>query len=372
MNYYETLGISKDASASDIKKAFKKKAMKYHPDRNAGDKESEKKFKEVKEAFDVLSDPQKKSMYDQFGTTDFNSGGPSGSYGSQGFSGGFNDVFEDIFGDIFGNQRGSSNQTYKGADLEYSLSLTLEEAAFGCEKNINISIQDTCDHCGGTGAEPGSDLKTCPTCNGAGQVRMQQGFFSIQQTCPTCNGKGKIISNPCGVCRGSGVVNKKQSISVNIPAGVDSGDRIRVAGKGEAGLNGGPKGDLFIRVKTLNHEMFYRDGTNLHCEIPISFIQAALGSEIEVPSLSGNKLNIFIPAGTQNGKVFRLKGKGVKSVRSSQIGDLMCKIIVETPINLTSKQKTLLNQFDEELKKGGSKHSPKTQSWVDSIKNFFN
>ena len=372
MNYYETLGISKDASASDIKKAFKKKAMKYHPDRNAGDKESEKKFKEAKEAFDVLSDPQKKSMYDQFGTTDFNSGGPSGAYGSQGFSGGFNDVFEDIFGDIFGNQRGSSSQTYKGADLEYSLSLTLEEAAFGCEKNINISIQDTCDHCGGTGAEPGSDLKTCPTCNGAGQVRMQQGFFSIQQTCPTCNGKGKIISNPCGVCRGSGVVNKKQSISVNIPAGVDSGDRIRVAGKGEAGLNGGPKGDLFIRVKTLNHEMFYRDGTNLHCEIPISFIQAALGSEIEVPSLSGNKLNIFIPAGTQNGKVFRLKGKGVKSVRSSQIGDLMCKIIVETPINLTSKQKTLLNQFDEELKKGGSKHSPKTESWVDSIKNFFN
>ena len=347
--------------------------MKYHPDRTGNDKSSEKKFKEAKEAYDVLSNPQKKSMYDQYGTTDFGGGAGPGGFNTSGFgSSGFGDVFEDIFGDIFGNSQGrSSTQRYKGADLEYEMKLTLEEASFGTEKTINIRTKDTCDICDGSGAKKGSKPVSCSTCNGVGQVRAQQGFFTIQQTCPTCSGKGSVISNPCAKCYGSGAVNIDKEISVSIPAGVDSGDRVRLAGKGEAGVNQGPPGDLFIRINLLKHSIFKRDGSNLYCEVPLSFAEAALGAEIEIPTLSSNSVTIDIPAGTQTGKYFRLKGKGVKSVRGGGIGDLMCSVIIETPVNLSDEQKDLLNKFDDQLKTSNKRHSPKSQSWLDGLKKFF-
>jgi len=373
MDYYEVLGLQKGASDAEIKKAFKKKAMKYHPDRTGNDKSSEKKFKEAKEAYDVLSNPQKKSMYDQYGTTDFGGGAGPGGFNTSGFgSSGFGDVFEDIFGDIFGNSQGrSSTQRYKGADLEYEMKLTLEEASFGTEKTINIRTKDTCDICDGSGAKKGSKPVSCSTCNGVGQVRAQQGFFTIQQTCPTCSGKGSVISNPCAKCYGSGAVNIDKEISVSIPAGVDSGDRVRLAGKGEAGVNQGPPGDLFIRINLLKHSIFKRDGSNLYCEVPLSFAEAALGAEIEIPTLSSNTVIIDIPAGTQTGKYFRLKGKGVKSVRGGGIGDLMCSVIIETPVNLSDEQKDLLNKFDDQLRTSNKRHSPKSQSWLDGLKKFF-
>jgi molecular chaperone DnaJ len=369
MDYYEVLGLSKGASGGEIKKAFKKKAMKYHPDRTGNDKVAGEKFKEAKEAYDVLSDPQKKSMYDQYGTTDFGgSSGPSGGFNTSGFG----DVFEDIFGDIFGgNQSRGASQRYKGADLEYELSLTLEEAAFGIEKSINIKTKDSCDSCNGSGAKSGSKPVSCSMCNGVGQVRAQQGFFTIQQTCPTCSGKGTVISNPCSKCYGSGAMDINKEISVSVPAGVDNGDRVRLAGKGEAGINQGPPGDLFIRINLLKHSIFKRDGTNLYCEIPLSFAEAALGSEIEIPTLSNNKVSIDIPPGTQTGKYFRLKGKGVKSVRGGGVGDLMCSVQIETPVNLSEEQKNLLSQFDDKLKNSKKKHSPKSESWIDGVKNFF-
>jgi molecular chaperone DnaJ len=370
MDYYDVLGVERSASGDEVKKAFKKKAMKYHPDRTGGDKASEDKFKEAKEAYDVLSDPQKKSMYDQYGTTDF-SGGGGGQNGGFNTSG-FGDVFEDIFGDVFGGgQSRNSTQRYKGADLEYEIQLTLEEAAFGIEKSINIRTKDTCGACSGTGAAAGSKPVSCSMCNGVGQVRAQQGFFTIQQTCPTCSGKGSVISSPCSPCRGSGAVNSDKKISVTIPAGVDKGDRIRLSGKGEAGINQGPSGDLFIRVNLLKHSIFKRDGSNLYCEVPVSFAESALGAEIEIPTLSNNKVSIGIPAGTQTGKYFRLKGKGIKSVRGGKIGDLMCSIHIETPVNLSEEQKNILMQFDDKLKNSTKKHSPKSQSWVDGLKSFF-
>ena len=368
MDYYEVLGLSKGASTEEVKKAFKKKAMKYHPDRTGNNKQSEKKFKEIKEAYDVLSDPKKKSMYDQYGTTDFGGGGPGGGFHTSGFG----DVFEDIFGDIFGgNQSRNSTQRYKGADLEYELKLTLEEASFGIDKFIKIRTKDTCDSCNGTGAKLGSKPTSCSVCNGVGQVRAQQGFFTIQQTCPTCSGKGTVISNPCSKCYGNGAIDVNKEISVTIPAGVDSGDRVRLAGKGEAGINQGPPGDLFIRVNLLKHTIFKRDGNNLYCEVPLSFAEAALGAEIEIPTLSSNKISINIPPGTQTGKYFRLKGKGIKSVRGGNIGDLMCSVQVETPVNLSDEQKNLLTQFNDKLKNSSKKHSPKSESWVDGLKNFF-
>ena len=369
MDYYETLGLTKGASDAEVKKAFKKKAMKYHPDRTGDDKSAKAKFKEAKEAYDVLSNPQKKSMYDQYGTTDFGGGGgPGGGFNTSGFG----DVFEDIFGDIFGgNQSRGSSQRYKGADLEYELKLTLEEAAFGKEKLIKIRTKDTCDLCNGSGAKSGSKPVSCSTCNGVGQVRAQQGFFTIQQTCPTCSGKGTVISNPCSKCYGNGAVDTDKEISVSVPAGVDTGDRVRLAGKGEAGINRGPSGDLFIRVSLLKHNIFKRDGTNLYCEVPLSFAEAALGSEVEIPTLNSNKVSIEIPPGTQTGKYFRLKGKGVKSVRGGNIGDLMCSVQIETPVNLSAEQKDILMQFDDKLKKSKKKHSPKSESWVDGLKKFF-
>tara|TARA_B100000676_G_C18004657_1_gene803004 strand:- start:181 stop:1302 length:1122 start_codon:yes stop_codon:yes gene_type:complete len=372
MDYYAVLGVNKGASSDEVKKAFKKKAMKYHPDRTGNDKGAEKKFKEIKEAYDVLSDPQKKSMYDQYGTTDFGGGFGGGSGGGFNTSG-FGDVFEDIFGDIFGGgqSRNNSSQRYKGADLEYELRLSLEEAAFGIEKSLKIRTKDVCDNCDGSGSNPGSQPVSCSACNGVGQVRAQQGFFTIQQTCPTCAGKGTIISNPCSKCYGSGAVNVDKEISVSIPAGVDSGDRIRLAGKGEAGINQGPPGDLFIRVSLIKHSIFKRDGSNLYCEVPLSFSEAALGAEIEIPTLSNNKVSIEIPAGTQTGKLFRLKGKGIKSVRGGGIGDLMCSVQIETPVNLSKEQKDILLQFDSKIKGSSKRHNPKSESWLDGLKKFF-
>jgi molecular chaperone DnaJ len=367
MDYYEVLGLSKGASSEEVKKAFKKKAMKYHPDRTGNDKASEKKFKEAKEAYDVLSDPQKKSMFDQYGTTDSGAGAGGGFNTS-----GFGEVFEDIFGDIFGgNQSRSSTQRYKGADLEYELKLSLEEAAFGVDKSIKIRTKDTCDSCSGSGAKSGSKPTACRMCNGVGQVRAQQGFFTIQQTCPTCSGKGTVISNPCSKCYGKGAINIDKDISVTIPAGVDNSDRVRLAGKGEAGINQGPHGDLFIRIQLLKHSIFKRDGNSLYCEVPISFAEAALGAEIEIPTLSSKKVSISIPAGTQTGKYFRLKGKGVKSVRGGSIGDMMCAIQVETPVNLSNEQKSILMKFEDKLKNSSKKHSPKSESWIDGVKKFF-
>ncbi len=374
MDYYEVLGLQKGASEAEIKKAFKKKAMKYHPDRTGNDKSSEKKFKEAKEAYDVLSNPQKKSMYDQYGTTDFGGGAGQGGFNTSGFgSSGFGDVFEDIFGDIFGNSQGrNSNQRYKGADLEYEMKLTLEEASFGSEKTISIRTKDNCDICHGSGAKKGSKPVSCSTCKGVGQIRAQQGFFTIQQTCPTCSGKGSVISDPCSKCYGSGAININKKISVSIPAGFDNGDIERRAGKGEVGVNQGPHGDLFIRINLLKHSIFKRDGSNLYCEVPLSFAEAALGSEIEIPTLSSNSVTIDIPAGTQTGKCFRLKGKGVKSVRGGGVGDLMCSVVIETPVNLSKEQKDLLSKFDHHLKTSNNRHSPKSQSWLDGLKNFFN
>ena len=367
MDYYDVLGLNKGASSEEVKKAFKKKAMKYHPDRTGNDKSSEKKFKEAKEAYDVLSDPQKKSMYDQYGTTDFG-GGAGGGFNTSGFG----DVFEDIFGDIFGgNQSRNSTQRYKGADLEYELKLTLEEAAFGAEKSIKIRTKDICNPCNGSGAKSGSKPTSCRMCNGVGQVRAQQGFFTIQQTCPTCSGKGTVISNPCPKCYGSGAVSIDKDISITIPAGVDSNDRVRLAGKGEAGINQGPPGDLFIRIQLLKHSIFKRDGSNLYCEVPVSFAEAALGAKIEIPTLSSKKVSIDIPTGTQTGKYFRLKGKGIKQVRGGSIGDMMCAIQVETPVNLSDEQKSILMQFDDKLKNSSKKHSPKSESWIDGVKKFF-
>ena len=370
MDYYEVLGLNKSASENDIKKAFKKKAMKYHPDRTGNDKSAEKKFKEAKEAYDVLSDPQKKSMYDQYGTTDFGGGpgGPGGGFNTSGFG----DVFEDIFGDIFGGgQSRNSAQRYKGADLEYELKLTLEEAAFGVDKNLKIRTKDTCDSCNGSGAKSGSKPISCSMCNGVGQVRAQQGFFTVQQTCPTCAGKGKVISDPCSKCYGSGAINIDKDISVSVPAGVDSGDRVRLAGKGEAGINQGPPGDLFIRINLYKHAIFKRDGSNIYCEVPLSFAEATLGDEIEIPTLTSKKVSIDIPPGTQTGKYFRLKGKGIKSVRGGNIGDLMCSVQIETPVNLSDEQKNILMEFDSKLKNSKKKHSPKSESWIDGLKNFF-
>jgi molecular chaperone DnaJ len=374
-DYYEVLGVPKNASEEEIKKAYRKLAMKYHPDRNQGDaaKEAEAKFKEAKEAYEMLSDADKRSAYDQYGHAgvDPNMRGGMGG-GPEGF-GGFAEAFGDIFGDIFGQGRGGragGRQVYRGNDLSYAMEVTLEEAALGKEAQIRIPTWDPCDTCHGSGAKPGTQAKTCSTCHGAGVVQMRQGFFSVQQTCPTCRGVGKIIPEPCPTCHGQGKVKKQKTLEVKIPAGIDDGMRIRSAGNGEPGHNGGPPGDLYIEIRLKKHPIFERDGDDLHCVVPISFTRAALGGEIEVPTLQG-KAAIDIPEGTQAGKQFRLRGKGIKGVRSSYPGDLYCHIAVETPVKLTEHQRKLLRELDESLKKGGSRHSPGEESWSDRLKNFF-
>ncbi|GAB3379722.1 molecular chaperone DnaJ [Massilia agri] len=370
-DFYEILGVAKNASEDDIKKAYRKLAMKYHPDRNPDNKEAEEKFKEVKEAYEMLTNPEKREAYDRYGHAgvDPNMGGGGGGFGA----GGFGDAFGDIFGDIFGGGRGRGGggpQVYRGADLRYNLEITLEQAAHGYETTIRVPSWDKCDTCHGSGAKPGTQPVTCTTCAGHGQVRMQQGFFSIQQTCPKCHGSGKIIPEPCAACGGAGRIKRNKTLEVKIPAGIDNGMRIRSTGNGEPGTNGGPSGDLYVEIHIKPHAVFQREGDDLHCEMPISFAKAALGGEIEVPTLTG-KVSFTVPEGTQTGKTFRLKGKGIKGVRSGYTGDLFCHVVVETPVKLTDKQKDLLREFDRSTNEGGAKHSPQSKGWMDKVKDFF-
>ena len=373
-DYYEVLGVPKNATEDEVKKAYRKLAMKYHPDRNQGDsaKNAEEKFKEAKEAYEMLTDAQKRAAYDQFGHAgvDPNMRGPGG--GAEGF-GGFAEAFGDIFGDMFGQQRGrgaGGRQVFRGSDLSYAMEITLEEAARGKDAQIRIPSWEACDTCHGSGAKPGTSAKTCTSCNGAGTVHMRQGFFSIQQTCPHCHGTGKIIPEPCVTCTGQGKVKKTKTLEVKIPAGIDEGMRIRSAGNGEPGTNGGPAGGLYIEIRLKKHDIFERDGDDLHCTVPISITTAALGGSIEVPTLGG-KAEIELPEGTQSGKTFRLRGKGIKGVRSTYPGDLYCHIAVETPVKLTEHQRKLLKELDESLRKGGDRHSPNSKTWTDRVKDLF-
>jgi molecular chaperone DnaJ len=373
-DFYEVLGVPKNASEDEIKKSYRKLAMKFHPDRNQGDASAEVKFKEAKEAYEMLSDAEKRAAYDQFGHAgvDPNMRGPGGG-GGAGF-GGFGESFGDIFGDIFGQARrqqtGGGRQVFRGNDLSYAMEVTLEEAASGKESEIRIPSFDECETCHGTGAKAGTSPKTCGTCQGQGVVQMRQGFFSVQQTCPHCRGTGKVITDPCSPCHGQGKIKRQKTLEIKIPAGIDDGMRIRSTGNGEPGTNGGPPGDLYIEIRIKKHEVFQRDGDDLHCAVPVSFTTAALGGEISVPTLSGEAA-IDLPEGTQTGKQFRLRGKGIKGVRSSFPGDLYCHITVETPVKLTEHQRKLLRELDESLKKGGDKHSPSEAGWADKLKNLF-
>ena len=372
-DYYEALGVQKNASEAEIKKAFRRMAQKHHPDRNPDDKESEEKFKEAKEAYEVLTDARKRAAYDQFGHAgvDSSMGGGAGAAGGASFA----DIFGDVFGDIFGGaggagRAGGGQRVYRGADLRYNLDLSLEDAVAGTTVKIRVPTLVQCGTCNGSGAKAGSKPETCTTCGGHGQVRMQQGFFSVQQTCPRCHGAGTMIKDPCGTCQGHGRVRDNKTLSVKVPAGVDTGDRIRLAGEGEAGENGGPAGDLYVQVRVKDHPIFKRDDSNLYCDVPISIVTAALGGELEVPTLDG-KVVLKIPPESQTGKLFRLRGKGVKPVRGGPVGDLMCRVMVETPINLSSRQKELLQEFQKTMDQGGSTHNPQASSWLDGVKKFF-
>ena len=371
-DFYTLLGLEKSASEDEIKKAYRKLAMKYHPDRNPGDKASEENFKEAKEAYEILSDPKKRAAYDQYG----HAGVDPQAAGAGGFAGGnFGDAFGDIFGEIFGGAGGRGRQQradspFRGSDLRYNLEITLEEAARGTTTKLRIPSTETCEVCHGTGAEKGHDPETCPTCKGAGVVRVSQGFFSVQQTCPQCRGSGKIIKHPCKACHGAGSKKTSKTLEVKIPAGVDTDDRIRLAGEGEAGTNGGPAGDLYVVVQLKPHAGFQRDAADLHCEMPISFATASLGGELEIPTLDGKAL-LKIPAETQSGQVFRLKNKGIRPVRGSVTGDLYCHVQIETPVNLNSRQKELLREFEEIRANNAAKQSPKQKGFFDKLKDFF-
>jgi len=366
-DYYEVLGVAKNASEAELKKAFKRLAMKHHPDRNPDDQSAEEKFKEAKEAYDVLSDSQKRAAYDQFGHAGVEGGaGGFGGFGAGGAS--FSDIFGDVFGDIFGGGRGGGPRVRRGADLRYNLELSLEEAVHGTTVKIRVPSTKECSDCGGSGARKGTSPVKCGTCDGIGQVRMQQGFFSLQQTCPNCRGTGEIIKDPCPNCHGQGRVQEQKTLSVKVPPGVDNGDRIRLSGEGEAGDKGAPPGDLYVQIAVKPHAIFERDESDLYCEVPISFVTATLGGELEVPTLEG-RVKLKIPAETQSGKLFRLRGKGVKSVRGGPAGDLICRVAVETPVNLSNKQKELLREFEAALT--GDKHRPKESSWLDGVKKFF-
>lgn len=383
---YEILGVDKNASQDELKKAYRKLAMKYHPDQNKDNPDAETKFKEVNHAYDVLKDEQKRAAYDRFGNAAFDGsmgagagGGPGGGFGGAGFggfggAGGFSDIFEDMFGDFMGAEQRRGGGATRGSDVQYALSINLEDAFKGTEKTIKFPINETCDKCEGAGAEPGSGAETCGTCGGAGRVRQQQGFFTIERTCPSCNGAGSTIKDPCKKCSGSGRVTREKTLKVKIPAGVDQGRRIRLAGEGEAGTRGGPKGDLYILVNINAHKFFKRDGANLYCRVPIPFTKAALGYEVEAPNIDGTKSKVKIPPGTQTGQKFRLKGKGMSILRSDSRGDMFIEVFVETPVNLNKKQTALLEELDSALEgtaKSSSKHSPESSGFFSKMKEFW-
>ena len=371
-DYYQVLDVPRTATEADVKKAYRRLAMKYHPDRNPGDKEAEEKFKEAKEAYEVLCDADKRAIYDQHGHAGIDASRHSGG-GRGGFSGAeaFGEMFGEMFGDIFGGgRRGGGRQVFRGADLKYELELDLAQAVFGHTQEIEVTKLAECDTCGGSGAAKGHKPTPCDTCNGLGQVRISQGFFQLQQPCPTCRGTGHVIKNPCDHCLGQGRVRRSKRLAVKIPAGVDTGDRIRLSGEGEAGRNGGPAGDLYVEVHVREHEIFERDGENLSCQVPISFATAVLGGSVEVPTLDG-AVSLKIPAETQSGRIFRLRDKGVKPVRGGSRGDLFCTVVVETPVSLNGEQRELLRKFEESLQKGGKKHAPRGESFFEGVKRFF-
>jgi molecular chaperone DnaJ len=370
-DFYEILGVAKNASEEDLKKAYRKLAMKYHPDRNPDNPQAEASFKEAKEAYETLSDPQKRGAYDQFGHAGVDpSMGGFGAAGA-GAAGGFADAFGDIFGDIFGQGgRAAGPQVYKGADLRYNMEITLEQAAEGYTTQIRVPSWSNCKACNGSGAEAGSKVENCPTCDGRGQVRVAQGFFSMQQTCPKCRGTGKYIPKPCKQCHGDGKIKEQKTLEIKIPAGIDDGMRVRSVGNGEPGINGGPAGDLYVEVRVKPHPVFERDGGDLHVQMPISIAAATLGGEIEVPTLTG-RVALTIPEGTQTGKTFRLRSKGIKGLRSSLLGDLYVHVLLETPVKLSDQQKNLLKEFEASLRAGGDKHSPQQKGWLDRMKSFF-
>lgn len=373
-DYYEVLGLSKGASADEIKKAYRKKAKELHPDRNKDNPKAENAFKEAGEAYDVLKDPEKKAAYDRFGHGAFDGSMGAGPRPGGGFGGGqgdfasaFSDVFDDLFGDFMGQRGGARQRAARGADLRYNLRVTLEEAYSGLQKSINVPTSVACDACGGTGAEGGGDPTTCPTCSGMGKVRAQQGFFTVERTCPTCSGLGQIIKNPCNSCHGQGRVEKDRTLSVNIPAGVETGTRIRLAGEGEAGMRGGPSGDLYIFIEVAKHEIFERDENNLFCRVPVAMASAALGGDIEVPTIDGGRSRVKIPAGSQSGRQMRLRGKGMPALRGGSHGDMFIELAVETPVNLTSRQKELLKEFAAL----SEDNNPESKSFLSSVKSFW-
>lgn len=369
-DYYKVLDVARTATEAEIKKSYRRLAMKFHPDRNPNDTEAEEKFKEAKEAYEVLTDAQKRAIYDQHGHDGLAArGGGAGFSASDAFS----DIFGDVFGDIFGGggrRGGGARQMFRGADLRYDLELDLEQAVFGHSADIEFTTLAECEPCQGSGASPGSKPVTCETCNGVGQVRMQQGFFAVQQTCPRCKGRGQVVSQPCDSCLGQGRLRKKKNLHVKVPEGVDNGDRIRLAGEGEAGRNGGPAGDLYVEIRVREHPIFERDGSHLSCEVPVSFATASLGGSVEVPTLGGN-VELKVPHETQSGRVFRLREKGVKPVRGGATGDLFCRVVVETPVNLTEEQKNLLRAFESSMHESARNHSPRESTWLDGVKRFF-
>lgn len=367
-DYYEILGVSKSSTESELKKSYRRLAMKYHPDRNPDDMAAEERFKEANEAYEVLSNVEKRKIYDQHGHAGINSqmGNGSGT-GGQNFSDVFGDVFSDFFG---GSQRSSQTESgQRGNDLRYNLELNLEETVRGAVVSIRVPSKVSCSLCNGSGAKKGSSPVSCKTCGGVGQVRMQQGFFAVQQTCPNCQGQGKVITNPCGTCQGQGVVKKTKNLSVKVPPGVDTGDRIRLSGEGESGIRGGTTGDLYVVISVREHEIFRRDGKNLFCEVPISITDAALGADLEVPTLEG-RVKLKIPEGTQTGRQFRLRNKGVSPVRGGGVGDLMCRVTIETPVRLNRRQRELMEEFHITLK-GDSSHSPHATGWFEGVRRFF-
>ena len=366
-DYYEVLGVSRDADEKEVKKAYRRIAMKYHPDRNPDAPDAEDKFREASEAYEILSDREKRAAYDQFGHAGVD---PQMGAGG-GFQGSFSDIFGDVFGDIFGGGGGRARSgPQRGADLRYTLDISLEDAVRGATVKIRVPTLVSCEPCDGSGAKPGTSPVTCTTCGGAGQVRMQQGFFQVQQTCPACRGKGTMISDPCTSCHGRGRIEETKTLSVKVPPGVDTGDRIRLSGEGEAGPDGGPPGDLYVEMAVQPHAIFEREGKHLYCEVPINFADAALGGELEVPTLDG-RVKLKIPSETQTGKLFRLRGKGVKPVRGGPEGDLLCRVVVETPVNLTRQQRELLEEFRDTVSDSGTKHSPRQTSWFEGVKSFF-